>query len=326
MRRRQFIGGLGAAAAWPLAASAQQPMPLIGVLDSRSPDAFPEGHRALRQGLKDTGFADRENLVIEYRWADDQADRLPALATDLVNRQVAAIITTGNEGAAFASKAATATIPIAFLAGGDPVRQGLVTSLARPEANLTGVSFFAGELTAKRLELLRALVPGATRVALLIDPANTAVTQSTLQDVEPAARAIGLQLTVLNAGTSREIDQAFAMLGRERPDALLVAGSPFLNVRRVQMAVAAGRYAIPAMYVGRQYVEAGGLMSYGGNIVDAYRQLGVYAGRLLKGVKPADLPVMLSRKFELVINHQTARTLGLTVPQSLLVAADEVIE
>jgi putative ABC transport system substrate-binding protein len=213
-----------------------------------------------------------------------------------------------------------------FIAGGDPVRQGLVSSIARPEGNLTGVSFFAGELAAKRLELLLALVPGAARIAVLVDPSNVAVTQSTLKDVEEAARAIGMQYHVLNAASGREIDEAFASLRREHADVLLVAGSPFFNTRLVQLAVAAGHSGIPAMYVGRQYVEAGGLMSYGASLFDAYRQQGVYLGRILKGAKPSDLPVMLSSKFELVVNNQTARTLGLAVPQSLLVAADMVIE
>src|SRR5262249_26030967 len=236
------------------------------------------------------------------------------------------LATTGGEFAAFAVKAATSTIPVVFLAGGDPVGQGLVSSIARPEGNLTGVSFFAGELAAKRLDLLRQLVPGAARIAVLVDPSNVAVTQSTLKDIEEAARSIGMQYHVLNATSGREIDEAFASLRREHADVLLVAGSPFFNTRLVQLAVAAGRYGIPAMYVGRQYVEAGGLSSHVASILDAYRQQGVYLGRILKGAKPSDLPIMLSSKFELVVNNQTARTLGLAVPQSLLVAADEVIE
>jgi putative ABC transport system substrate-binding protein len=232
----------------------------------------------------------------------------------------------GGEESAFAVKDLTAAIPIAFLAGGDPVRQGLVTSLARPEGNLTGVSFYAGELAAKRLEILRAMVPNLGRLAVLVDPINVAVTQSTLKDVEQAARTIGVQWKAVNASTSREIDAVFASFELERPDALMVAGSPFLNARRLQLAIAAARHRIPSMYVGRQYAEAGGLMSYGANIADAYRQLGGYAGRILKGAKPSDLPIVLSSKFELVINNQTARTLGLAIPQSLLVAADEMIE
>jgi len=327
MRRREFITLLGgAAAAWPLVARAQEPMPIIGLLDTRSPDDFPEAHRAIRQGLKATGFVEGENVAIENRWGQNQPGRLPVLAAELVRRRVAVIATLGGEIAAVAVKAETATIPIVFISGQDPVKQGLVASLARPGGNLTGVNFFAGELAAKRLELLRQLVPAAVRVAVLVDPANAPVTQSTLKDVESAARAMGLQLRVFNASTSQEIDAAFTSFGRERPDALFVGGAPFLNARRVQLAFAAGRYGIPAIYVGRQYAEAGGLMSYGPNIADAYRQMGVYVGRILNGDKPADLPVVQSSKFELVINQQTARTLGLTVLPSLLALADEVIE
>jgi putative ABC transport system substrate-binding protein len=328
MQRREFIRLLGgAAAAWPLAARAQQPtMPVIGLLDTRSPDDFPEAHRAFRQGLKTAGFVEGENVAIENRWGQNQTSRLPELAAELVRRRVAVIATLGGEPAAVAAKGETATIPIVFISGQDPVKQGLVVSIARPGGNLTGVNFFAGELAAKRLGLLHELVPGAVRVAVLVDPANAPVTQSTLKDVESAARAMGLQLKVFNASTSREIDAAFASFERERPDALFVGGAPFLNARRVQLTFAAGRNGIPAIYVGRQYAEAGGLMSYGPNIADAYRQMGVYVGRILKGDKPADLPVMQSSKFELVINHQTAKTLGLTVPPSLLALADEVIE
>jgi len=327
MRRREFITLLGgAAAAWPLVARAQEPMPIIGLLDTRSLDDFPEAHRAIRQGLKATGFVEGENVAIENRWGQNQPGRLPVLAAELVRRRVAVIATLGGEIAAVAVKAETATIPVVFISGQDPVKQGLVASLARPGGNLTGVNFFAGELAAKRLELLRQLVPAAVRVAVLVDPANAPVTQSTLKDVESAARAMGLQLRVFNASTSQEIDAAFTSFGRERPDALFVGGAPFLNARRVQLAFAAGRYGIPAIYVGRQYAEAGGLMSYGPNIADAYRQMGVYVGRILNGDKPADLPVVQSSKFELVINQQTARTLGLTVLPSLLALADEVIE
>ena len=328
MRRREFITLVsGAAVAWPLVSHAQQSaLPVVGLLETRSPDAFPEGIRAVRQGLKDAGFVERENVVIEYRWGENQADRLPMLAAELVRLRVAVIVTMGGEAAAFAVKAATATIPIVFVSGQDPVKQGLVASLARPGGNLTGVNFFAGELAAKRLELLRELVPGAARVAVLVDPSNMPVTESTLRDVETAARAMGLQTKVLKASTSGEIDAAFASLERERPDALFVGGAPFFTARRVQLALAAGRYGIPAIFVGRQYAEAGGLMSYGPNVSDAYRQMGVYAGHILKGAKPADLPVVQSSKFELIINRQTAMALGLTVQPKLLAIADEVIE
>ena len=272
---------------------------------------FADRLRGFRQGLKDTGYVEGENVAIEYRWAENQIDRLPELAAELVRRRVAVIAATGGPPSALAAKAATTTIPIVFIVGEDPVRLGLVASLARPGGNLTGINFFSGELTAKRLELLRELVPGATRVAVLVNPANAANTETTLRDVEAAARAMGLQIQVLNASTSREIDAAFATFVRERPDALFVGGDPFFNSRRVQLAHLAARHAIPATYSGRDYAEAGGLMSYGTNLADAYRQVGVYAGRILKGAKPADLPVVQATKFELVINAQTARMLGL---------------
>ena len=326
MRRREFLGVLGAAAvAWPLAARAQQPtMPVIGLLDPRSPDALADRLRGFRQGWKETGFVEGESIAIEYRWADNQMDRLPALATDLVRRRVAVIAVPGGPDAALAAKAATATIPIVFVVAADPVRLGLVASLARPDGNLTGINFFGGELTAKRLELLRMLVPGATRVAVLVNPTNP--TESTLRDLEPAARTMGLQIQVLNASTSREINAAFATFVDERPDAVLVGVDPFFNGRRVQLVHLATRYAVPASYVGREFPEVGGLISYGASISDAWRQAGVYSGRILKGAQPAELPVVQSVKFELVINAETARMLCLTVPPSLLSLADEVIE
>jgi putative ABC transport system substrate-binding protein len=325
--RRELLAALGGGAvSWPLAARAQQPaMPVIGFLHTASLDAADHRLRSFRQGLKDAGFIEGENLAIEYRWAENQLDRLPALATELVRRQVAVIVA-GNSSAAFAAKTATTTIPIVFTSPEDPVRLGLVASLARPDANLTGINWFASELAAKRLELLRELVPGAARVALLVEPANVRITESTVRDVEAAARAIGLQIRLLNANTSREIDTAFATLASERPDALFVASSSFFNARRVQLAHWATHHRVPATYPGRQYVEVGGLMSYGASLTDASRQMGVYTGRILKGAKPADLPVVQSTKFELVINNQTARMLGLNVPPTLLARADEVIE
>jgi putative tryptophan/tyrosine transport system substrate-binding protein len=300
-------------------------MPVIGFLDPRAPDALADRLRGFHRGLKDAGYIERENVVIEYRWAENQMDRLPALAAELAGRRVSVIISPGGLASTLAAKAATTTIPIVFAIADDPVRLGLVVSIARPGGNLTGINFLGLELTAKRLELLRELVPAATRVAVLVDPAN-ANTESTLRDVESAARAMGLQIRVLSAGTSREIDAAFATFVRERPDALFVGGESFFTGRRVQLALLAGRYGVPASYSGREYVEAGGLMSYGANYADSVCQVGVYTGRVLKGAKPADLPVIQSSKFELVINAETARMLSLTVPPGLLATADEVIE
>jgi ABC-type uncharacterized transport system substrate-binding protein len=328
MRRREFITLLsGAAAAWPLAARAQQrEMPLIGFLDTRSPEAFVERLRGFRQGLREAGYAEGENVAIEYRWAENRLDRLPDLAADLVRRRVAVIAASGGFAVASAAKTITNTIPIIFIVAEDPVRLGLVASLARPGGNLTGVNFLATELVAKRLELLRELLPGATRIAVLINPADAANTEPTLRDVDAAARAIGLQIQIVRASTSREIETAFATIAQERPDALFVGNAPFLNIRRVQLVQLAARYAIPAAYPGREYAEVGGLMSYGSSIVDAFRQVGFYCGRILKGVKVAELPVVQSSRFELVVNHPTARMLGLTVPPTLLARADEVIE
>jgi ABC-type uncharacterized transport system substrate-binding protein len=323
--RRKFLATLGgAAAAWPLAARAQQPaMPVIGYLASSS-DAF--RLRAFRQGLKDAGFIEAENVAIEYRWADDQIGRLSALAEELVRRQVAVIAAIGGVPSAFAAKAATTTIPIVFLAGEDPVKLGLVASLARPGGNLTGINIFSIELAAKRLELVRELVPGATRIAVLVDPANTAGTESTLKGVEAAVGGMGLQIQVLNASTIREIDAAFATLVSERSEALIVGPSAFFIDRRAQLAQLAAHHSVPVIHQDRMYAEVGGLMSYGASLTDGYRHVGVYTGRILKGAKPAELPVVQSTKFELVINASTARMLGLTVPEKLLVAADEVIE
>jgi ABC-type uncharacterized transport system substrate-binding protein len=315
------------AAAWPLAARAQQAaMPVIGYLNPTSPDAFADRLRAFHRGLKETGYVEGENVAIEYRWAENQLDRLPALAADLVRRRVAVIAASGGMPSILAAKAATTTIPIVFIVNEDPVRLGLVASLARPSGNLTGINIFNAELTAKRLGLLRELVPAATRVAVLVNPANAASAETTLREVEPAARALGLQIQVLNASTIREIDAAFATFARERPDALLVGTDPFFSSRRVQISLQAMRHAIPATYSTRDIADVGGLMSYGTSFPDSYRQVGAYTGRILKGAKSADLPVVQSTKFELVINASTARMLGIEVSPSLLARADEVIE
>jgi putative ABC transport system substrate-binding protein len=327
LKRREFITLLGgAAAAWPLVARAQQAVPVIGFLDTRSPDGLTDRLRAFREGLKDSGYVERENVGIEYRWAENQYDRLPELAADLVRRRVAVIAVPGGTASALAAKAATSTIPIIFGVNEDPVGLGLVASLARPGGNATGVNILTGELAAKQLELLRELVPTAARVAVLVNPANATHSATTFRDVEPAAHAMGLQIQFLNASTSREIDAAFATIMRDRPNALFVGSDALFVSRRVQLANLASRHAIPAVHGTREIVEVGGLMSYGSNIQDAWRQAGIYTGRILNGAKLADLPVVQSTKLELVINHQTARMLDLTVPDKLLVAADEVIE
>jgi ABC-type uncharacterized transport system substrate-binding protein len=328
MRRREFITLIGGAvAAWPLSARAQQPvMPVIGFLYPTSFGAETDRLRAFRQGLSETGYVEGENVAIEYRFAQNQLERLPALAADLIRQRVAVIVVSGGPSVVFAAKAATTAIPIVFLIGDDPVKLGLVTSLARPGGNLTGINFFAAELAAKRLELLREIVPGATRVGVLVNPANAANTEATLRDVEGAARAMGLQIRIINASSNREIDAAFASFVHERPDGLFVGSGPLFSSRRVQLALLAGRYGVPAIYASRQIAEAGGLMSYGASQTDAVRQIGVYAGRVLKGAKPSEMPVEQSTKFELVINAQAARMLGLEVPLSLLARADEVIE
>ena len=325
MKRRAFITLFGGAAAWPLVARGQQAvMPVVGFLHPSSSNTLWYRLPAFRECLKETGFVEGENMAMEYRWAEGQLDRLPMRAEELVRRRVTVIATAASS--AFAVREASATIPVVFVSGEDPVRLGLVASLARPGGNLTGISFLAGELAAKRLELLSQLVPAATRIALLVDPSYASMTELTMREVEAAARATGLQIRVLTAQTSREIDAAFAILGQERLDAVFVGPGPFFNARRVQLAQLAARYAVPTTHPTRPEVEAGGLMSYGPSITDAYRQVGVYAGRILKGTKPADLPVVQSSKFELVINAQTARMLGLTVPPTLLAVADEVIE
>ena len=328
MKRREFITLLGgAAAAWPLSARAEQAgRPVIGFLNSQSPDGYTERLRGFRQGLNEAGFIEGENVAIEYRWAENQLDRLPALATDLVRRRVAVVVALGSPNLAMVAKAATTTIPIVFIVGEDPVRFGLGASLARPGGNITGINLFNNEINAKRLTLLRELIPAAVGAAVLVNPTNASIAETTARDVETAAHALGLRLQVHNAGTSREIDATFATFAGERPDALFVAGDPFFNSRRVHLVHLASHHRLPTIYASRAYPDIGGLMSYGTDVTDSYRQSGVYTGRILKGAKPAQLPVVQASKFEFVINAQTARMLGLTLPPSLLATADEVIE
>ena len=322
--RRELLAALGAAAAWPREARAQQPTkPVVGFANAGSSD--PPLAAAFRKGLNEAGYFEGQNVTVEYHWLEGQFDRLPALMADLVRRGVAVIATPAGNYASQVAKAATTTIPIVFGVSEDPVRLGLVDSLARPGGNLTGINFFVTELTAKRLALLHELVPKAIRFAVLVNPANPA-TESTLRDIPEAARALGLQIQVLNASTRSEIEAAFATLVRDRADALYVAGDAFFTSRRVQFATLAASYRIPATYPSREAVEAGGLMSYATDRVDMWRQVGAYAGQILKGAKPADLPVLQSTKFEFVINLQTARALGIDVPNSLQLLADEVIE
>jgi putative tryptophan/tyrosine transport system substrate-binding protein len=328
MRRREFITLLGgAAAASPLAARAQQAtMPVIGFLGAVSPDGFTERLRAFRQGLKEASYIEGENVRIEYRWAENQLDRLPALATDLVRRRVAVIFANGGTAPAIAAKATTTEIPVVFAIPEDPAKLGLVANLARPGGNLTGVNFFFGELVSKRLELLRELVPAMNRVAVFVNPKNPARAEVLAREADTAGRTMGLQVQVHHPGTVREINTAFTMLARERPDALLFTPDPFFLVRRAQLVVLAARHAIPTSFSGPDFVEAGGLMGYGPDINDAFHQAGIYTGRVLKGAMPADLPVLQSTRFELIINAQTAFMLGLEIPPTLLARADEVIE
>jgi len=325
MRRRDFIMLVGGAvAAWPFAARAQQPtMPVVGFLRSATLADVPHWVAAFRQGLKEAGFVEGQNVAIEFRSADNQLDRLPALVADLIRQPVAVIL--GNTDAALAAKAATTTVPIVFASGSDPVRDGLVASLNRPGGNVTGLVYFSAVLGAKRLELLRQLVPGATTIAVLVNP-NTPLTEAERKDVQTAAQAIGQQLIIFDISSDRDIETAFAAFVQRGAGALLVGTGGFMNSNRERISAMANRHALPASYSQREGVVAGGLMSYGPSISDAYRQAGIYSGRILNGEKPADLPVIRSTKFELVLNLKTAKALGLTIPPSLLVAADEVIE
>jgi ABC-type uncharacterized transport system substrate-binding protein len=327
MKRREFIALLGgAAAAWPLAARAQQPtMPVIGFLNPASPDGFVDRLRGFRQGLKDTGYVEGENVTIEYRWAENHIERLPLLAADLVRRQVNVIAAFAGDIPAVVAKAATTTIPIVFLNGADPVKSGLVASLNRPGGNVTGISLLAGTVNAKRLDLIHELVPRVALVAVLNNPIVTEA-ETRLRDLQEAARTLGVRLLFQTVGSERELDAAFATIADQKAGALFVDGNPFFVSRRDQLIRLAARQTLPTMYFEREFAAAGGLMSYGTNFADAYRQAGIYIGRILKGTKPADLPILQPTKFDFVINLQTAKTLGIEVPDKLLALADEVIE
>jgi len=327
MRRREFITLVsGAALGWPPLVLRAQQLPVVAFVTGQSSDAPARQVAAFRKGLSETGYVEGQNVTVEYHWLDGQYDRLPQLMADLVHRHVAVIASPISHPTALAAKAATVTIPIVFGVGFDPVKFGLVDSLARPGGNATGINFFAAEVLAKRLGLLHDLVPKAVRIAVLVNPANVSSAENTLREIQEAARSLGLQIQVLNASTSREIEEAFVTLVRERADALFIAPDSFFQSRRVQFATLTTRHAIPAAYSVREYVEVGGLMSYGTDLADAFRQVGVYTGQILKGANPADLPVMQSTKFEFVINLQTARALGIEVPNSIQLLANEVIE
>ena len=326
MRRRQFITLLGGAVAWPLAARAQPAMPVIGLLDQRSAETTVDRLRGFHRGLKESGFVEGENLSIIYRWGEGLTERLPELAADLVRRKVAVIASTGGIPATLAARDATASIPIVFTIPDDPVKIGLVSSVARPDRNLTGINYLNSEIIAKRLELLHELVPTATRIAVLVNPRNPVNAEATVSGAQSAGRSLGMQITAFNASTSREIDAAFAAMVAGQSDAVFVGGDGLFNSRRLQLAVLAARHRLPTASTSRDYPASGGLMSYGADVTDALRQTGAYVGRIIKGAKPVDLPVLQSTKIEFVINHQTARALDITVPHGLLARADEVIE
>jgi putative ABC transport system substrate-binding protein len=325
MKRRDFIAFLGGAAAWPLTARAQQPMPVIGFLNGASPDAWKPYVEAFLQGLSEGGYVEGRNVAIDYRWAEGQYERLPTLAADLVGRKVAVIVATGGQEAARAAKAATNAIPIVFTVGGDPVKLGIVASLNRPGSNVTGVNLFVAQMEGKRLGLLRELVPTAGLIAVLLNPNNVPVAAQ-LKDIQEAARAMGQQIHILHASSDAELEDAFATAARVKAGALQVAADPFFNSRRNFIVALAARYRLPAIYEQREHALAGGLMSYGTNLSDGYRQAGNYTSRVLKGEKPAELPVIQSVKFEFVINLATAKALGIEVPPGLSARADEIIE
>jgi putative ABC transport system substrate-binding protein len=326
MKRREFIAGFGSAAAWPIAARAQQPpMPVIGFLNAASPGPLRQQIAAFGEGLKESGYLEGQNVAVEYRWAEGQYNRLPALVADLARRQVSVIVSGGGAPAVLAAKAATTTIPIVFTAGADPVASGFVTSLNRPDGNVTGVYHFNSGLEAKRLGLLHEIVPKAMTIGVLVNP-NFLDAERQLRDVQEAAVRLGVQLVVVRANAESDFDAAFSTVVQQRAGALLVCASPYFNTRREQLVILAARHALPAIYEWRDFAAAGGLMSYGTSLADAYRQAGVYAGRILKGAKPADLPVVQVIRFELVINLATAKALGIEVPPGLSARADEVIE